>query len=141
MKKKEIEFIAVSVFISLLSYIYIYYFQTTLYYKRITQYSFIFDKLYEYIAIPTFYYFITAFITFVILNLFNINISEILQRILKLIISLSLILYFIIVVIRLIGIITIPNVDFFSIYSVLFSVLGCIFAFASLKNKRLERKV
>lgn len=134
MKKNQIGFIAVSALISLLSFFYIYYFQTTLYYEKITQYSFTIDVLYEYIAIPSFYYFITVFITFVIFYLFNIRISKMLQQIFKFITSFALIFYFIIVLIMLFGIKVIPTIGFISIYSVVFSVLGCIFAFATIKK-------
>jgi len=135
MKKKEKYFSIVCAFISILSLLYIRYYETTLYYKQITLYSYILDKMYEYIAIPSFYYFITTFITLIILNLFNINIPKIVQKILKFILILALILYIILITISIIGIITLSTVGFISIYSLLFSVFGCFFALVSYKIK------
>lgn len=135
MKKRSIKSDTVYAFISLLSLLCVNYYQTILYYKQITQYSYIIDEIYEYIAIPSFYYFITAFITAVILDFLNINITKTLHKIFTYVISLALIFYIILVLLKIIGMITIPTIGFTSIYyAIVFSILGCLFALATHKN-------
>ncbi len=118
----------------MISLIYINYYQNALYYKPTAKYSIIFDKIYEYIATPCFYFFIAAFITAVILNIVNINISKTLRKIFTYVICLTLILYITFIIVRLIRVINLPPLGFHPIYSIIFIILGCLFALASHKK-------
>lgn len=129
MKRKEVAFISASALISLLSLLYMNYYETILYYNKTTQYSWIFDKVYEYIAIPFFYFFATSFISFSIFELLNIGIAKSIRKIIKYILSLTLIFYIILIFTE-----TFPYFNFISFYSIIFSVLGCLFALASHKK-------
>lgn len=112
--------------ISLLSLLYIRYYEKTLYYKPINKFL---DLIYSYIAIPTFYYFIAAGITILIIGLFKINVSETLKTVSKYTVVFSIIIYIIFLLLNIIGFKIIPLICFTSIYSILFSLLGCLFAF------------
>lgn len=135
MKKYIIRHDSVYALISLLSLLYVNYYQTILYYKKITALSYIFDNIYEYIAIPLFYCFITAFVASVILDFFRVNIPKTFHKISKYIICLFLVLYIIFLVIKTKWIIMIPPIGFTSIYSIVFSVFGCLFALYTQKIK------
>jgi len=135
MRKIKIRLDSIYALFAIISLIYVNYYQAALYYKHTTQYSFLFDKTYEYIAIPSFYFFVTAFITFVIFDIFNINIAKRLSKIILLVICLVLILYIVLVILKIARVIAIPTVGFVSIYSIIFSVLGCFCTLASHKNQ------
>ncbi|HBY71463.1 MAG TPA: hypothetical protein DEG06_04385 [Lachnospiraceae bacterium] len=134
MEKIKIRLDSIYALFAIISLIYVNYYQAVLYYKHATQYSSLLDKTYEYIAIPSFYFFVTAFITFVIFDIFKINIARTLSKIILLIMCFVLILYIALVILNIIRVIAIPTVGFASIYSIIFSVLGCFLALASHKN-------
>lgn len=122
--------------LSIISLIYIYYYQTSLYYKKIMKYTIIFDKIYEYIAIPSFFFFLSAFITIILLNIFNISIKTLSKRIFAIIVAFTLIIYITLILINVFEIINLPIISFISIYSFIFSILGCVFALASHKKNK-----
>jgi|GEM_PF-2394485 amino acid transporter len=134
MKKKAITSDSVYAIISLISLIYINYYQNALYYKPTAKHSILFDKIYEYIATPCFYFFITAFITAILLNIVNINMSKTLLKVLTYVVGLASILYIVFIIVSSIKVINLSPIGFNHIYSVIFIILGCLFALASHKN-------
>jgi len=124
-KKKILIYDVIFLLISLLSLLYIRYYEKILYYKPINQFL---DVMYEYISIPSFYYCIAAFITVFIVNLLKINIPKRSKKILKYAIGLTLMLYVIFVFSNILGLIVIHYIAFFSFYSIIFAILGCLFS-------------
>jgi hypothetical protein len=64
MKRKVLKKDSLYAGISLLSLIYINYYQTILYNKPMVPYSNIYDFIYQYISIASFYCFLAAFVTY-----------------------------------------------------------------------------
>ncbi len=139
MKKSQIKAKAIYTLIPIICFIYIFYYEKVLYYKPIANYTIIFDDLYEYIAIPLFYFFITTIITFSIFDLFNIRLSKTLNKVFAFILGFVLFIYIILILLKKMGLNSIPTISFLSIYSIVFSALGCFFALASYKNKSSQR--
>jgi hypothetical protein len=119
---------SVYAFISIISLLYVQYYQATLYY-HVTPYS-VLDILYLNIAVPSFYFFTAAFIFTVILNFFTFTIHKPLRNILLIIVSLALLLYIALVIAKII-----PIFVFTSIYLLGFSAAGLLFALALHKKK------
>lgn len=122
--------------ISLLSLFYINYYEEILYYKPINRFL---DIMYEYIAIPCFYYFIAALITVFVIYLLKINIHQRLGQVLKYALGLTLILYVILIFLNILRIIVLPYIAFYSVYSIIFAVLGCLFPFTKKIKIKKER--
>ncbi|MDF2610065.1 MAG: hypothetical protein K0R92_1539 [Lachnospiraceae bacterium] len=137
MKKKVLKIDSIYAVISLLSLLYINYYQTILYNKPMLPYSGIYDFIYQYITIASFYCFLAAFITYIILDFIHYNLPKKVIKILTYIISLALIIYILLVLIKIIGFKLLPYYGFISNYSVIFSVTGCLIAFASHKNPNI----
>lgn len=85
--------------------------------------------MYSYVAIPSFYYFIAAGITSFIINSLRINIFEKQKKIFKYSVGFVLIIYIILTLSNILYIAIIPFISFWSIYSIIFFILGCFFAF------------
>ncbi|GLB28801.1 hypothetical protein LAD12857_07240 [Lacrimispora amygdalina] len=100
------------------------YYETALYYRNI---NLILDTLYGYIAIPLFYFLISACLTTIFIKLSKIRISK-KMKIFKLTDIFLLIIYMIVIVLRLSGYMTIGIIPFSSIYRFVFIAWGCIFA-------------
>lgn len=114
------------ILISLLSLLYIRHYEKVLYYKPINKFL---DIMYSYVAIPSFYYFIAAGITSFIINSLRINIFEKQKKIFKYSVGFVLIIYIILTLSNILYIAIIPFISFWSIYSIIFFILGCFFAF------------
>lgn len=119
MKKKVVKIDSIYAVISLLSLLYINYYQTILYNKPMLPYSDIYDLIYQYIAIASFYCFLAAFITYIILDFIHYNLPKKVIKILTYIISLALIIYILLVLIKIIGFTLLPYYGFISIYSII----------------------
>ena len=137
MKKRVLRIDSIYAVISLLSLLYINYYQTILYYKPMLTYSDIYYCIYQYIAIPSFYCFIAAFIIYTILDFICYNLPKKVVKILTYIIIIALIIYILLILIKIIGITLLPYYGFISVYSVIFFVLGCLIALASHKNRNI----
>lgn len=95
--------------------------------------------MYEYIAIPCFYYFIASFIAIFVIYFLKINIHERLRKVLKYALDFILILYVILIFSNILGIIVLPYIAFYSVYSIIFAVLGCFFPFTKKIKIKKER--
>lgn len=112
--------------IALLSLAYMRYYEKTLYYKPINR---LFDIVYEYISIPFFYFFTAAFITILLIYLLKINLPKRIVQILNYPIIFAFIIYVIFIFLNIIGILSIHFIFLNPMYSILFAVLGILFAF------------
>lgn len=137
MKNKEMKNVSIYAVISLLSLLYINYYQTILYNKPMLLYSDIYYFIYQYITIASFYCSLAAFITYNILEFIHYNLPKKIIKVLTYIISLALFIYFLLVLIKIFGFTLLPYYGFISIYSVIFSVTGCLIALASHKNPNI----
>ncbi|MGC6174075.1 hypothetical protein [Lacrimispora sp. 38-1] len=99
------------------------YYERVLYYRYI---NLIFDTLYGFIAIPLFYFLISACLTTIFIKSFKIQISK-KMKIFKMINTFLLIIYMIVLALRLSGNITIGIIPFVSKYWFVFIAWGCIF--------------
>ncbi|MDK2967175.1 MAG: hypothetical protein PWP53_2787 [Lacrimispora sp.] len=99
------------------------YYETVIYYRNI---NLILDTLYGFIAIPIFYFLISACLTTIFIKLSKIRISK-KMKIFKMIDIFSLIIYMIFLVLRLSGYMTIGFIPFVSKYWIVFIAWGCIF--------------
>ncbi len=99
------------------------YYETALYYRNI---NLILDTLYGYIAIPLFYFLISACLMTIFINLSRIRISK-KMKIFNMIDTFLLIIYMIVLVLRLSGDMSIGIIPFVSKYWFVFIAWGCIF--------------
>lgn len=113
---------------AILCLIYVNYYQTILYYSRFTKMTFFYDMLYQYIASPLYYFFLLAFISSIAMDLLNISIKEDFCRILNILVSIIMIIYFLYVLLSAVKLLKFFPIGFYSIYSMFFSVSGFLFA-------------
>jgi hypothetical protein len=99
------------------------YYETALYYRNI---NLILDTLYGFMAIPLFYFLVSACLAGIFIKLFNFQISKKI-KICKVINIFLLIIYMVFLVLKLFGYMTIGIIPFVSIYWFVFIVWGCIF--------------
>lgn len=132
MKIKKIKFEYFYPLVSILCLLYINQYQTVFYYDGLSKMSYVYDKLYYYVAIPSFYFFLFSYISIAIYDCLNINISKILNKIIKYAVCLVFIFYIILIITNVIKI----YIGFISIYSIFFSVLGCLFTLVTHKKEK-----
>lgn len=132
MKKNTLRADSIFAFLSILSLLYIYYYTTVFYYKAQGTYL---DFAYEYLAVPGFYFFVSAFVVTVLCSLFGFRGLTRIQSRSSHIIVLILIIYILFVVLKKTGVIVLLPILFGSGYCIVYFILGCFFAFAFYKDK------
>ncbi len=134
MKIKVFIYSNIYILISVISLLFIRHYQVNSYNMRFTPLTLILDKIYEYISIPSFYFFLSAYITTVVMIYLKINLPKIISNVFKVTVGFILLIFVGYIIINKIGIISIHYLNFVSIYSYIFSIIGCLFAL-SFKHK------
>lgn len=137
LKDNKIKIETVFALSSICCLLYMRYYESVLFYRHI---NFIFDTLYNYVAIPLFYFFISGCLFTILFKLLNTHLSQKTKRVYKLINTIILIIYIFFLLLKIIGYFTIGNLPFISVYWIIFIAWGCIFTinFSSSKKKGEE---
>lgn len=104
--------------------LYMRYYETAIYYRHI---NIILDTVYNFVAVPFFYFFISGCLLTLFLKLFNTHFAQKTKRICRLIDTILLVIYVIFIVLKMIGYFVTGNLPFVSIYWIIFIIWGCIF--------------
>lgn len=125
MKKNILPHGGFFVVIALLSFLFMKYYERTLYFKPINRFI---DIIYGYIATPFFYYFTAASVTIFGVYLFKINLSEKTIKIIKTPLMFVLIVYALFVFSNIIGILSTKPIFLNPLYSIFVIIVGSLSA-------------
>lgn len=140
MRSKKIASFNFYIILSIFCLLFIRYFEVNINYKLPSQLLYLLLCIYEFIAIPGFYFFTASYVTAIIIVFMDININKFSIKLIKNVMMISLSLYVLFMIANISKIISIHFVGLLSIYSVIFIVLGCLFALITTKNiSRKER--
>lgn len=124
MKNSKFRFDTYFAIFSLVCLLFIRYYENVLYYRDTQLYL---DKLYRLIAIPFFYYFLSASITYLVMVFFHVRLSIRMKKFIVFINIALWLIYIMFILLSLFGSITIYY-TFVSIYSFVFILWGSLFA-------------
>lgn len=130
MRKNAIRSESIFALFSILSLLYVYYYATVFYYRSIGT---VFDFLYEFIAVPAFYFFVATFIVTLLSSLFSFRGVPLIQNKLKQFIAAVLVAYALFVVLKKSGVIVLLPILFGTAYCAVYFVMGCLYALAIAK--------
>jgi len=116
--------------------LFIRYFEVELDYRLSPQLLYVFACIYEFLAIPGFYFFTGSYLTFLIIMYLNIKLPLSLCRKIKYFISLSILLFVVFSFANILKIINIHFPGFVSIYTLIFTLLGSFFAIITNKEHK-----
>lgn len=100
------------------------YYESVIYYRHI---NIILDTVYNFVAVPLFYFFISACLLTILFKLFNTHFTQKTRRIYRLIDAILMMIYVIFIILKMIGYLATSNLPFVSIYWIIFIAWGCIF--------------
>lgn len=133
MKKARLRADSIFAFFSIISLLYIYYYVTIFYYWPTDVHLFF---IYEYLAVPCFYFFLSAFIVTVLCSLAGFSGIPFLQDKSRLLICGAFFIFYIMfAILRKVEVIHILSIFFGTVYCIGYVLFGVIFAFAFYRNK------
>lgn len=122
------------ILLSIVSLLYIRYIEVQLDYRLSPQLLYILLRIYEFIAIPGFYFFTSSYISAIFVIYMNIKVDKIVLIFSRIIITISMFLYILFIIANISKIINIHFDRLLSIYAVIFIILGCLFALITTKD-------
>lgn len=133
MRKNAVRPESIFALFSILSLLYVYYYTTVFYYRSIGT---ALDFLYEFIAVPAFYFFVAAFMVTLLCSLFSFCGIPWLARKSKPFIAAILMVYVVFVLLKSFGIIVLLPILFGTGYCAVYFVMGGLFALTFPKQVR-----
>jgi hypothetical protein len=127
-RKRKIPLNNIMILFSIVCLLFIRYVEVELDYRVSPLVMYAFVCVREFIAIPGFYFFTACYLVFLFVSYFNINVSLTLQKTIKYFLLFSLLLFAIYSIANVLKIINIFFLAFWSIYALIFSFLGGLFA-------------
>lgn len=119
-------------YISLLCMLFIKYYESILYYRSFNGF---YELMHQQISIPCFYFFLSASILTFFAKQKELRFPSTIYKFSSCFVVVIIIVYTLLILLKILKILTLPFIHFLSIYSILFSICGCIFAIAIYKSK------
>lgn len=118
--------------LSLLSVLFIQYYELSIYERHI---NLLLDTLYANIAIPCFYFFLGASVALAVLPFLNMRVPKRVRSICNYVVTVSLAFYGLLVALKITGMSQLPFIAFFSMYALMFAGLGCLLSIGMRRDK------
>jgi len=121
---KKNHFYNISILLAIVCLLFVRYFEVNLDYRHTPHLIYIFSCIYEFLAIPGFYFFTGIYLTSLIVMHFKLKIPVLLYKIIKYFMVLAILLFAVFACANVLKVIDIHYIGFLSIYALVFIFFG-----------------